>query len=160
MLTKSIALMIHGGGHTVLSKKDIRSKQTNMLLKHGFLPVAVDYRLCPEVNIKAGPMSDVCTALRWAQSTLPALKLSRTDVQVDSGKVVVVGWSTGGTLAMTLAWTPLLRGLKAPDAILAFYCPTDYGAEFWKLPNFPENSEELAKESYDILEGVMEEPVS
>ena len=152
--------MIHGGGHMVLSKKDIRTKQTNLLLKHGFLPVSVDYRLCPEVNIKDGPMTDVCTALEWARNTLPKLNLSRPDIQIEIGKVVVAGWSTGGTLAMSLAFTPLSRGLAPPDAILAFYCPTNYGSDFWKLPNFPENSEELSKNSYDVLDAVQEEPVS
>lgn len=37
-----------------------------------------------------------------------------------------VGWSTGGQLAMSLAWTSALRGVRPPEAILAFYCPTGY----------------------------------
>jgi acetyl esterase/lipase len=152
--------MIHGGGHIVLSKKNIRSKQTNILLKQGFLPVSVDYRLCPEVGIIEGPMSDVCTALEWARNVLPRLNLSRPDIQVEGDKVVVIGWSTGGHLAMTLAWTSLLRGIRPPDAILTFYSPTDYASEFWKSPNFPEKSEAYAKEMYNILEGVKEQPVS
>ena len=121
--------MIHGGGHIMLSRKDIRQKQTKLLLDHGLLPVSIDYRLCPEVNIIEGPMADVCDALQWARFQLPAMKLNCPELRIDGEKVVVVGWSTGGHLAMTLAWTALQHNLKPPEAILAFYCPTDYEAD-------------------------------
>ena len=119
----------------MLSRKDIRPKQTQLLLDNGLLPVSIDYRLCPEVNLLEGPMTDVCDALEWARHQLPALK--RPGVEVDGDKVVVVGWSTGGHLAMTLAWTTRLQNLKPPDAILAFYCPTDYedDCKYIKIPN-------------------------
>ena len=152
--------MIHGGGHIMLSRKDIRSKQTSLLLEHGLLPVSVDYRLCPEVALAEGPIPDVCTALQWARQMLPALKLQRPDIRPDGDKVVVVGWSTGGTLALTLAWTAPQIGLKPPDAILAFYCPTDYESDFWKQPNVPVGTEPHVDESYDLLEGVHEKPIT
>jgi acetyl esterase/lipase len=120
--------MIHGGGHVMLSRKDIRRRQTQLLLANGFLPVSIDYRLCPELNIFDGPMTDIRDALRWAREELPKLELKCPGLQVDGEKVVAVGWSTGGHLAMTLAWTPLQHDLKPPEAILAFYCPTDYEA--------------------------------
>jgi hypothetical protein len=34
--------MIHGGGHIMLSRKDIRAKQTQLLLENGLLPVSID----------------------------------------------------------------------------------------------------------------------
>ena len=43
--------MIHGGGHVLSTRKDIRDDQTQILLKAGFLPVSVDYRLCPENTV-------------------------------------------------------------------------------------------------------------
>lgn len=55
--------MIHGGGHIMLSSKDIRPQQLQMLHDAGFLPISIDYRLCPEVTLPAGPMKDVCDAL-------------------------------------------------------------------------------------------------
>jgi acetyl esterase/lipase len=118
--------MIHGGGHIMFSRKDIRLKQTKLLLDNGLLPISIDYRLCPEVDLLQGPMVDVCDALRWAREQLPTLKLSCHGLQVDGTKVVVVGWSSGGHLAMTLAWTARLQDLKPPEAILAFYAPADY----------------------------------
>ena len=112
----------------MLSRKDCRRpRQIQHLLDNGFLPVAVDYRLCPEVTLRHGPLVDVCDALRWARDTLPNLRLDCKGIRVNGSQVVAVGWSTGGTLAMTLAWTAYLRqDLQPPQAILSFYCPTDY----------------------------------
>lgn len=155
------ALMIHGGGHIMLSRKDIRPAQVQTLLASGFLPISIDYRLCPEVNITEGPMKDVCDALGWARNTLPRIPLGRRDVRVDGDKVVAVGWSTGGHLAMTLAWTPIPRGIRPPDAILAFYCPTDYEDPFWTRGNVPRGSEEAAAGPLgDLHEGVEDRPVT
>jgi acetyl esterase/lipase len=160
-LTEEAALMIHGGGHTMLSRKDIRPKQNQILLNAGFLPVSVDYRLCPEVNIIEGPMRDVCDALGWVRTTLPNLPLKRRDIRIDGEKVVVVGWSTGGTLAMSLGWTAAAAGIKPPEAIAAFYCPTDYEDPFWTQPNLPRGSEEAADSlEYNVWDGVFDKPIT
>lgn len=144
----------------MLSRKDVRAKQTKLLLDHGLLPVSVDYRLCPEITLTQGPIPDVRTALQWARHTLPTIRLQRPDIRPDGNKVVVVGWSTGGTLALTLAWTAPQIGLKPPEAILAFYCPTDYESDFWRKPNIPVGTESLADGSYDLLEGVQGNPIT
>lgn len=145
----------------MLSRKDVRPKQTQLLLDNGLLPIGIDYRLCPEVNILEGPMTDVCDAFRWARHTLPTLKLNCPGLQIDGDSVVVIGWSTGGTLAMTLAWVAVQQGVKPPEAILAFYCPTDYQDDCWKTPNFPEQSASSASStSYDLLEGVQDQPIT
>jgi pimeloyl-ACP methyl ester carboxylesterase len=161
----------------MLSRKDIRTKQVQHLLRHGVLPVSVDYRLCPEVSIVDGPMRDARDAYVWARTTLSSLKLKVSPhLQIDASRVAVVGWSTGGTLALTLGWTA--PNVKPPDAILSFYCPTDYEdpckrcvswfivIEYpdltagWKAPNFPNKSESDAQnEDYDLLEGVYSQPV-
>jgi acetyl esterase/lipase len=130
------ALMIHGGSHMIFSRKDIRPPQTRLLIEKGFLPVSLDHRLCPEVSLSEGPMVDVCDALEWARHTLPYLTLKQP-VQIDGARVVVVGWSSGGQLAMSLAWTAPSRGLKPPEAILVFYCPTNYLDDCMSPPLFP-----------------------
>ncbi|KAJ0420596.1 hypothetical protein BJY00DRAFT_323834 [Aspergillus carlsbadensis] len=134
---RPIALLIHGGGHIMLSSKDIRPAQVDLLLDAGFLPVSIDYRLCPEVSLLDGPIPDVRDALAWARADLPHHPLRRPDIQPDGDHVVAVGWSTGGHLAMTLAWTAPAHGIRPPQAILAFYAPTDYTDPFWSRPNFP-----------------------
>ncbi|KAL3470338.1 hypothetical protein BJX99DRAFT_267529 [Aspergillus californicus] len=155
----SIALMIHGGGHVMLSRRDIRTKQTAYLHQLGFLPVSIDYRLCPETTLREGPMRDVCDALLWARTILPSLPLLPR-LKINQSRLVVVGWSTGGTLAMTTAFTSIERGLAPPSAILAFYCPTDYEDPFWSQPNFPEKSDSLSLAKYNVLEGVQKHPIT
>ena len=161
LANRILALMIHGGGHVMLSRKDIRPRQTQMLLKAGFLPISIDYRLCPETSLLEGPMYDVCNALRWVRITLPKLVLQRDDIHVDGKQVVAVGWSTGGHLAMTLAWTSLRNGIEPPQAVLSFYSPTDYEDKFWTRPNVPNGSETAMVEcKYDIWEGVQSTPIT
>ena len=153
--------MIHGGGHVMLSRKDIRPFQLQHLLVSGLLPISLDHRLCPELSLTSGPMTDLCHALDWARNILPTLPLSRTDIAADGTKVVVVGWSTGGMLAMSLGWTAPARGLKPPDAILVFYCPTDYESEWWQKPHFPwRTSQADAERKYDLWDAVRETPIT
>lgn len=124
----------------MLSRNDIRPKQTNTLIKSGFLPISIDYRLCPEVTLPEGPMSDAADALSWIRTVLPKLNLSRRDIHVDPERVVAVGWSSGGHLAMSLGWTSVARKIEPPSAILAFYSPSDYEDSFWTEPNVPAGS--------------------
>ncbi|KAI0141207.1 BcPKS16, polyketide synthase [Xylariaceae sp. FL1272] len=120
-----IALLVHGGGHMTLSRKAVRPAQCAFLLAHGILPVSLDYRLCPEVNLIEGAMADVRDSLDWARNKLPGL-LQPYEVLVDAKKVVLIGYSTGGHLAMTTAWTGRELDIEPPLAIVSFYGPTDY----------------------------------
>ena len=127
------------------TRKDIRDDQTQMLLRAGFLPISIDYRLSPEVSLLEGPMRDVCDALYWARKTLPSSTLpGRSDIRADGDRVVAVGWSSGGQLAMTLGWTAASLDIKPPEAVLAFYCPTDYEDPFWSRPNRPFGEEPVS----------------
>lgn len=175
--------MIHGGSHVLFSRKDVRPAQTRILLGMGFLPVSIDHRLCPETKLVEGPMVDVCDALNWARHTLPAIDLGDCSLKPDGGCVVAVGWSSGGQLAMSLAWTAPQRGLEPPAAILALYCPTDYedDCEYrtvtptcahrgkgkvhdspdltgWQHPIQPCGAEDVDEE-YDLLDAVQPSPV-
>ncbi|KAI2464232.1 hypothetical protein F4781DRAFT_436610 [Annulohypoxylon bovei var. microspora] len=157
---RPIALMVHGGGHIMLSRKDVRPKQTQVLLDAGFLPISVDYRLCPETTLLEGPITDVRDALGWVRNTLPSLARKRPDVRITGDRVVAVGWSTGGTLALSLGWTALSAGLQPPQAILAFYCPTDYEDACWSRENKPYGDAALTTEAYNIWEGISDSPIT
>ena len=152
--------MIHGGGHVMLSRKDVRPRQVQLLLDNGILPVAVDYRLCPETTILEGPIPDVRDAYAWAHNVLPALELKHGFLSIERGRVVVIGWSTGGTLAMSLAWTLVPRSIPPPEGILVFYCPTDYEDVFWQTRNVPDHSEAYSHDDFNILEGVRADPIT
>lgn len=110
-----------------LSKKAIRLAQIQYLLDNCVVPISIDHRLCPEVNLIDGPMTDVRDALVWAQTKLPEITIGY-GVKLDPGNVAVIGWSTGGHLAMTTAWTACDAGIKPPKAILNFYGPSDFKA--------------------------------
>ncbi|KAL8729519.1 MAG: hypothetical protein Q9166_004691 [cf. Caloplaca sp. 2 TL-2023] len=122
-----IALMIHGGGYMTLSRTAVRPLQTRFLLEKGILPISLDHRLCPEINIIDGPMADVRDAIAWARTELPDIAMSH-GTTVDTSKIAVIGWSTGGHLAMTTAWTTAEAGIKPPNIILNFYGPSDFEA--------------------------------
>ncbi|KAK2006472.1 beta-ketoacyl synthase domain-containing protein [Colletotrichum eremochloae] len=154
-----IALMIHGGSHVLFSRKDVRHPQTRIMLDMGLLPVSLDHRLCPETRLAEGPMVDVCDAVEWARVKLPHIKLANADVKPDPDNLVVVGWSSGGQLALSTGWTTLQRGLQPPNAILAFYCPTDYEDEWWSNPIQPIGAVDQGQE-YDVLEAVQNEPIT
>lgn len=117
--------MIHGGGFMTLSRKAVRPAQAKYLLTKGLLPVSIDYRLCPEVNLIDGPITDTRDAYAWASREMPSL-LSHYNVSVNKECVVVIGWSTGGHLAMSLGWTAQEVGLPPLRAILSFYAPVDF----------------------------------
>ncbi|PVH89648.1 hypothetical protein DL98DRAFT_564950 [Cadophora sp. DSE1049] len=64
-------------------------------------------------------------------------------ITVDAEKLVVIGWSTGGHLAMTSAWTSVKSGIKPPNSILSFYGPTDFENEYFTTrqgAEYPERS--------------------
>lgn len=126
-----------------LSRKAIRPFQTAFLLAHNVLPVSIDYRLCPEINLIDGPIKDVCDAYAWVQTGLQAVVRSK-GILVDEKKIVMIGWSTGGHLAMSTAWKSKEAGLRPPVAVLSFYGPTDFesGGEFALLvcPHLPHSS--------------------
>ncbi|XXG94159.1 hypothetical protein Hte_000411 [Hypoxylon texense] len=155
------ALMIHGGSHIIFSRKDVRPAQTRLLLEKGLVPVSLDHRLCPEVSLSEGAMVDICDALDWARNILPHLKRSGLPegMEIDGERVVAIGWSSGGQLAMSLAWTGPARGLRAPDAILAFYSPSNYEDEWWRHPIQPIGAEDRG-DTYDVLAAVQDAPIS
>jgi acetyl esterase/lipase len=109
----------------MLSRKAVRITQIRYLLSNGFLPVSIDYRLCPELNIFDGPITDVRDAYSWVQNDLNSI-LRSYDITIDSNRIAAIGWSTGGHLALSLAWTARQAGLTPPTAILSFYAPVDF----------------------------------
>lgn len=121
--------MVHGGGHLTLSRRAVRPEQTKFLLANGILPVSVDYRMAPHINVVDGSMTDVRDACVWARRDLPEILGRRHGLILDPTKLVVVGWSTGGTLALTTSWTLPALEQNPPLAVLSFYCPVDYNPD-------------------------------
>ncbi|CAI7616619.1 unnamed protein product [Penicillium discolor] len=104
-------------------------------------------------------MTDACDALAWVRSKLPYVERARQDVQLDADRVTAIGFSSGGHLAMTPAYTAPERGLKPPGSVLAFYCPSNFEAEWWKSPIYPKNVHESPDTEYNLREGIHDTPV-
>lgn len=71
-------------------------------------------------------MTDFRDALQGARNELPLLDLNCPGLKINGSTVAAIGWSTGGTLAMSLGFNPRRYGVKPPKAILALYCPSNY----------------------------------
>ena len=80
-------------------------------------------------------------------------------MRIDGGRVVAVGWSTGDHLALSLGWTAAAAGVAPPDAVLAFYCPSDYEDACWARPNLPFGAPAAPPEDYDLDEGLADRPL-
>ena len=111
------------------AKNIIRPWQIPLLLNCGFLPVSLDHRLCPEVTLAKGPMADIRDGFVWARKELAQIARKTRSFIIDPEKIVIVGWSTGATLAMSTAWTSQDAGVKPPEAILNFYGPSDFESQ-------------------------------
>ena len=106
-----VLVMIHGGafmlGHAGMNNKD----QIADCLERGWIVVAIEHRLCPGVNVLEGPMSDVRDALAWVQDgSLAEVLKKRQDLdwkgEVEAGRVMVMGTSSGGHLALCTVRPP------------------------------------------------------
>lgn len=69
------------------------------LLDLGFIVVSANYRLCPTITLYEGPVKDSLDAYEWARLVLPGL-LKKEGVSADGSRIVVLGHSCGGTLAL------------------------------------------------------------
>lgn len=94
------ALYFHGGNFTVGSKELLSQNYVEKLLSLGFVVVSANYRLCPTITVFEGPVTDALDAYGWAQSALPGLLHKDAGVRVDGSRLVVLGHSAGGLLAL------------------------------------------------------------
>ncbi|KAH0533883.1 hypothetical protein FGG08_007497 [Glutinoglossum americanum] len=98
---RPIALVLHGGGFVIGSKEMVPAAQIQRLAALGFVVVVPNYRLCPQVSVYDGPVADAQDALAWCRAEVPGL-VGGEGVVVDGGRVVAMGHSAGGSLALGL----------------------------------------------------------
>jgi acetyl esterase/lipase len=70
------------------------------LISRGFVVVTPEYRLSPQVSLYDGPIQDAKDVLAWSQEKLPGLLKEATGIEVDGQRVVTMGHSAGGFLAL------------------------------------------------------------
>lgn len=106
-----ILLYIHGGGW-VAGTKEGGLLTALPFLEMGFGVVSVGYRL-GEASLAPAAVQDVRCALRWVMGHARQFGL-------DSTRIVVMGHSAGGHLALMAGMTPLSAGLDD-------LCPASFG---------------------------------
>lgn len=128
-----VLIMIHGGafmlGHAGMNNKD----QIQDSLERGWIVLAIEHRLCPGVDVLEGPIRDVRDALQWVQKGGLAQTLKQNGESgrmPDENRVMVMGTSSGGHLALSTAWDVP----KRPLAILDFYGAKQFNDPFWSQP--------------------------
>ncbi|MEO8543703.1 MAG: alpha/beta hydrolase [Burkholderiaceae bacterium] len=110
-------LYIHGGAFAMGSPRSHRTVTTRFAEMTGGAVLAVDYRLMPEHQRRAG-IEDCRTAYRWMLDHGP------TGLQ-SAHTVFVAGDSAGGNLTLSLVAWARDTGLRAPDAAVALSPLTD-----------------------------------
>ena len=131
------------------SSEIIPKTQVEYLASNGFVVVSPNYRLAPQATAKE-TFADCEEAYDWAISKLPEIMQSKHEIQLDTKKVVTMGHSSGGTLAMHIAAvrpikaaTALYPSLYASDPDAALHKPTS-APPFGSMPDFEPNQEEWA----------------
>ncbi|KAJ8128887.1 hypothetical protein O1611_g4747 [Lasiodiplodia mahajangana] len=81
-------------------------------------------KVCPLLPMPIGPVADVLDAYQWVRDKLPNVA-SKKGIRLDPSRVVAIGWSTGGQLAMSLGWTTRAAAIPPPKGVLSFYAPVD-----------------------------------
>lgn len=96
------ALIIHGGGFCTGAKEHVPDNQIETLLELGFVTVSVNYRQCPTISLYDGPLTDCKDCYAWCKTGLPSLLKKDTGISVDPRRLVTMGHSAGGTLALLM----------------------------------------------------------
>ena len=117
------ALIYHAGGLIAGSADIVPQTEIDYLCSHGFVAVLPNYRLVPQVSGRDA-FRDCEDAFDWTVGTLPSLLAQPPhQLNIDVGNVVVLGHSSGGTMALHLA--SLKKPLRAITVLYPFLFVSD-----------------------------------
>ena len=105
MLTHHPVINIHGGAFMLGSSDMVNKDQVQDCLDRGWIVLAPNHRLCPQVDLLDGPMRDCRDLLAWIYGGgLHETVASQTSIPypLDLDHVFAFGTSSGGTLALSL----------------------------------------------------------
>ena len=106
-------VMVHGGGWDSGDRSQLPGLN-HWLARRGYAVAAISYRLAPRFQWPA-PQDDLLTAIAWLKERAGALG-------IDAKRLVVLGRSAGGQIALATAYTagdPAIRG------VIGLYAPSD-----------------------------------
>ncbi|MFB0875664.1 MULTISPECIES: alpha/beta hydrolase [unclassified Sphingobium] len=110
---RAAILYIHSGGFVMGSAAMMNGYCARLADELGVVVVSVDYRLAPETPFP-GPLEDCYDGLKW-------LFDNADELNVDTGRVAVMGDSGGGGLAAALCLLARDRGGPQPSVQLLMY---------------------------------------
>lgn len=107
-----LVINIHGGAFHLGSSKMVNKDQVADCLSRGWIVIAPNHRLCPQVTLLDGPMRDCRDLLGWVydgglQKALDAINADGS-YAVDTDHVFAFGTSSGGTLSLALVSSCIL----------------------------------------------------
>lgn len=154
---KCLVINIHGGAFMLGSSRMVNMDQIRDCLGRGWVVLAPNHRLCPQVDLLEGPMQDCRDLLSWVYEGGLERAISaqlKEPPLLDLDHVFAFGTSSGGTLALSLVRlsTVLFNqelvaqlltcfkgfGVPRPVAgIVDMYGPCNFAHSFWtsELPH-------------------------
>jgi acetyl esterase/lipase len=130
-------LVIHGGGWQSDDSQELATLN-RYLAGRGYLVAAINYRLAPQHKFPAA-LEDVRQAINY-------LKTHAADLGLDANRLVLLGRSAGGQLAMLAGYNPVDPAIRG---VIAFYAPPDLRFSY----TFPANPAVL--DSRGLLEAYL-----
>jgi len=119
---KTAIMFIHGGGFKTGSKEQM-SGYAELYAKGGFVTTSINYRLTPN-HVFPAAVNDAKDALQW-------MKDKAQEYGYDSNKIILVGYSAGGTLALNVG----LADDTGVAAVVSSAPATDIGVLMLPVPN-------------------------
>ncbi|MBM4071015.1 MAG: alpha/beta hydrolase [Planctomycetes bacterium] len=130
--SRPVLVWIHGGALIVGSRVSVPGDLLKLCRDENYILVSIDYRLAPEVKLRA-IAADLVDAIDWIRTTGPKA------FHADPKRIVIAGGSAGGYLTM-------LAGIKVkprPLALVAYWGYGDVDGDWYIKParfyreNFP-----------------------
>ncbi|GCB21052.1 hypothetical protein AAWM_03937 [Aspergillus awamori] len=130
-----VLINIHGGVFMLGHSRMVSMPQVDDCLARNWIVVVPNHRLCPQVNMLEGPITDVRDLLAWIydgglDAFLAGAGADAALYRVDMDRVMAFGTSSGGTLALSLGYSVP----RPVAAILDFYGAVHFTHPFWTQP--------------------------
>src|SRR5690606_151850 len=106
-------VVIHGGSWAGGNNKQLPELNSYLAIS-GYNVISINYRLVPLTTYPA-PIEDVAAAIRF-------LKMNADNLRLDTSRIVLLGRSAGGQIALDAAYSipdPSIKG------VISYYGPTD-----------------------------------